>query len=162
MIDPSRRSAVAFYTGVFLLCMSVLMLQIIQTRILSVTSLYYMAFLSISMAMLGLTAGTLVVYFLEERFGRSNMLGMLARITSAYALCILVAFLLQLASSVPLIRWATVVIVWLKLILILAAPFVFAGMAISLALTRSAFPVGIVYGVDLLAPRRGACWSWSC
>jgi hypothetical protein len=40
--------------------MSVLMIQIIQTRILSVVSLYYMAFFSISMAMLGLTAGALI------------------------------------------------------------------------------------------------------
>lgn len=51
------RNKLAFFSGVFLLCMSVLMIQIIQTRILSVVSLYYMAFFSISMAMLGLTTG---------------------------------------------------------------------------------------------------------
>ena len=52
----TSRDTVAFLAGVFLLCMSVLMIQIVQTRILSVVSLYYMAFFSISMAMLGLTA----------------------------------------------------------------------------------------------------------
>ena len=52
-------------SGVFLLCMSVLMIQIVQTRILSVVSLYYMAFFSISMAMLGLTGGALQIGALE-------------------------------------------------------------------------------------------------
>src|SRR4029450_5084868 len=55
------RDAFAFLSGVFLLCMSVLMIQIVQTRMLSVVSLYYMAFFSISMAMLGLTGGALIV-----------------------------------------------------------------------------------------------------
>src|SRR4051812_47237285 len=58
-----NRDAFAFLSGVFLLCMSVLMIQIVQTRILSVVSLYYMAFFSISMAMLGLTGGALIVYY---------------------------------------------------------------------------------------------------
>ena len=57
----------SFYIGVFLLCMSTLMLQIIQTRILSVMSFYYLAFLSIGMAMFGLTTGALIVYW--DRFG---------------------------------------------------------------------------------------------
>src|SRR3979411_1128377 len=58
-----KRDTSAFLSGVFLLCMSVLMIQIVQTRILSVVSLYYMAFFSISMAMLGLTGGALIVYY---------------------------------------------------------------------------------------------------
>jgi hypothetical protein len=61
VVTRHSRDRFAFLSGVFLLCMSVLMVQIIQTRILSVVSLYYMAFFSISMAMLGLTAGALIV-----------------------------------------------------------------------------------------------------
>lgn len=59
---PSR-DTVAFLSGVFLLCMSILMIQIVQTRILSVVSLYYMTFFSISMATLGVTGGALIVYY---------------------------------------------------------------------------------------------------
>lgn len=40
-----------FYGGVFVTCASVTMLQIIETRLLSVMSHYYLAFLCISMAM---------------------------------------------------------------------------------------------------------------
>ena len=51
-----------FYCGVFLVTASGLMLQIVQTRILSVVLWYYLAFLVISIAMFGITAGTVWVY----------------------------------------------------------------------------------------------------
>jgi hypothetical protein len=40
-----------------LICMCVLMLQIIETRVLSVIAYYYFAFFAIGMAMFGMTAG---------------------------------------------------------------------------------------------------------
>src|SRR6185437_6647045 len=43
----------------------------------------------------------------------------------------------------------------LKTILIILPPYVFAGMAISLALTRSPWPIGLVYGVDLIGAASG-------
>jgi hypothetical protein len=46
-------------------------------------------------------------------------------------------------------------LLWLKLILIILPPYFFGGMAISLALTRSPWPVGIVYGVDLIGAATG-------
>jgi hypothetical protein len=44
---------VQFLAGLFLVCMCVLMLQIVETRILSVISFYHLAFFAISMAMSG-------------------------------------------------------------------------------------------------------------
>ena len=57
-----------FLTGLFLICMCGLMLQIIETKILSVISYYYLAFFAIAMAMFGMTAGSLFVYFRESSF----------------------------------------------------------------------------------------------
>ena len=76
------RDAFAFLTGVFLLCMSVLMIQIIQTRILSVVSLYYMAFFSIIMAMLGLTAGALIVYYKLDHVTSGNVNAFLSKLST--------------------------------------------------------------------------------
>lgn len=135
--------------------MSVLMIQIIQTRILSVVSLYYMAFFSISMAMLGLTAGALIVYF---RFGHvtpDNAGAYLSRTCTAFALSIALCFVVQLASPLPTVLWATAIIVWLKAILLLAAPFTLGGIAVSLALTRGGYAIGLTYGVDLLGAATG-------
>ena len=61
-----------FLAGLFLICMCSLMLQIIETRLLSVISWYYLAFFAISMAMFGMTAGSLVIYFNAGRFRPSG------------------------------------------------------------------------------------------
>ncbi len=50
------------YLGLVLIAAAVLMFQIIETRILSVISWYYLSFFVISMAMLGLTARSVWVY----------------------------------------------------------------------------------------------------
>ena len=152
---PKSYGRFGFLSGVFLLCMAILMIQIIQTRILSVVSLYYMAFFSISMAMLGLTAGALIVYFKLAEVNPRNVCASLSRISTAFALCLAACFVLQLASPLPTVKWATFGVIWLKAILLLATPFVIAGIAVSLALTRSPFAVGITYGVDLLGAAVG-------
>ena len=51
-----------FYTGLGLITAATLMLQIVETRIISVTSWYHLAFFVISIAMFGLTAGAVWVY----------------------------------------------------------------------------------------------------
>jgi hypothetical protein len=149
------RNKLFFYTGVFLLCMSVLMQQIIQTRILSVVAYYYLAFLTISMAMFGLTVGALIVYYGGPKFTHKSLPHDLRRTSVLYALSTAICLALQLASVAVTVPTVTGVIIWLKIILLLGAPFVFAGMAISLALTRSHFPIGIVYGVDMAGAASG-------
>jgi hypothetical protein len=144
-----------FLLGLFILCACTLMLQIIETRILSVLSMYYLAFLSISMAMLGMTVGALLVYFNLSAITPSNIASYLSRISATFALTIVVGFLLQLASPLVLIKGATLVLIWARLIILVAAPFVVAGVAVSLALTRSPCPIGLTYGVDLLGAAFG-------
>lgn len=144
-----------FFLGLFLICMATLMLQIIETRILSVVSMYYMAFLSISMAMLGMTAGAILVYLRLDEITPENVAGYLSRVSTAFALAICLCFLIQLASPPALVKVATLVVIWFKVLVLLAAPFAVAGVAVSLALTRSPFPVGITYGVDLMGAAFG-------
>jgi hypothetical protein len=151
----NRRGALWFYAGVFVLCMSTLMLQVIQTRILSVMSFYYMAFLSIGMAMFGLTTGALLVFFDGFRFEGRPIFENLRWTCLAFAVAIAVCFAIQLTSVTITILSATFVLLWLKLVILLAVPFVFAGAAVSYALTRSPYPLNIVYGVDLLGAACG-------
>jgi hypothetical protein len=56
-----------FLLGVFLITFSLLIFQIVQTRILSVIAWYYLAFFAISVAMLGMTIGAVWVYLQRER-----------------------------------------------------------------------------------------------
>jgi spermidine synthase len=131
------------------------MQQIIQTRILSVVAYYYLAFLTISMAMFGLTVGALIVYYGGPRFTHKSLPEDLRRACVYYALSTAICLALQLASVAVTVPTVTGVIIWLKIVLLLGAPFVFAGVAISLALTRSHRPIGIVYGVDMAGAASG-------
>jgi hypothetical protein len=142
------------YGGVFLICASVTALQIVETRLLSVTSYYYLAFLSISMAMFGMTAGAVRVY----RAGgltRETLLGDLPLYASRYCLSIAACLLLQLSLPLVVVASATTVVLWTELAVVLAIPFYFAGVVVTLALTRSQFPVGEVYAADLLGAALG-------
>ena len=145
-----------FLIGLFLICMCVLMLQIMETRLLSVVAWYYLAFLAISMAMFGMTAGSLLVYFKARFFTPRRLFEHLSWIGMAFAIAVTGSTLLM-ASSLLLNNTTTGMLVlgWLKLILAMVPPYILAGMAISLALTRSPWPVGIVYGVDLIGAAAG-------
>lgn len=146
-----------FLAGLFLICMAVLMLQILQTRILSVVSHYHLAFFAISMAMFGMTAGALLVHFRPGWFLADHLGAQLARSSAGFALATALSLVL-LITSVVLVHPGNLVVtslVWLKLVLVLAPPYLFAGVAVSLALTRSPWPVGLVYGVDLVGAATG-------
>lgn len=146
-----------FYVGVFLVTASGLMLQIIQTRLLSVVLWYYLAFLVIGLAMFGLTAGSLWVYLRRQRFSEHTLSHDLTYFSSGLAivtaLCGAVQMTLALASAAAP---ATTMLVVLELAGCLAVPFFLSGVVISLALTRSPFPIGRVYAIDL-AGAAGGC-----
>jgi len=65
---PGEFSSKAFYVDLFLTCASTLMYEIVLTRLLSVLCGYYLAFVSISMAMFGMTAGALAIQFRPNWF----------------------------------------------------------------------------------------------
>jgi hypothetical protein len=146
-----------FLAGLFLICMCGLMMQIIETRILSVVAYYYLAFFAIGMAMFGMTAGSLFVYFKEELFPRDRLLENLVWISALFSVAIVGSALLTISTVISgnAVGFLMTALEWGKLIIILAAPYFFAGMAISLALTRSPWPVALVYGVDLVGAACG-------
>jgi hypothetical protein len=142
---------VTFLVGLFLLCACVLILQIVETRILSVISYYHLAFFAISLAMFGMTAGSLIVYFNQVLFSPERLLVHLSWIAAAFGVSVVLSTVV-LISTVLLTPPVSIILsatLWLKLIVALVPPYVFAGMGISLALTRSPWPVGLVYGSDL-------------
>lgn len=146
-----------FYTGVFLIALSILSLQVIQTRILSVVTWYSMAFFAISMAMFGMTAGALCVYFFEERLKKLDIFKVLTVSCVLFGLAVLVSLVFQVGTYFYTIPSAlvTVAVVWVKIVIILFPPYFFGGVAISIALTRTPMPVGVTYGVDLVGAAIG-------
>lgn len=149
MPQSTPRRGSCFYGGVFCVTAATLMQQLIQTRILSVVAWYHLAFFVISTAMFGLTAGAVWVYLRGNRFSQETVSFDLAHYSAAFALSTAVALAFQM-TLVPGVGAAlTMVLVWTELAACLAIPFFFSGVVVSLALTRSPYPVGRVYGVDL-------------
>ncbi len=131
------------------------MQQIVQTRILSVATWYYLAFLIISLAMFGITAGAVWVYLRRERFSARTLAGDLAYFCSAAAVVTALCAVLQTTLSLVGTRSMTGIAVWFELIFCLVLPFFLSGIVVSLALTRSPLRIGRVYAVDLAGAAAG-------
>lgn len=144
-----------FYAGVFLITSSTLMLQLIETRIFSVVTWYQLAFFCISIAMFGMTAGAVFVFLRGDRFSTATLSHDLSYFSAAFAVTTAISLAVQLTLSPVLAVAVTALVLWIELSLCLSAPFFCSGVVVALALTRSPYPVGRVYGVDLLGAAAG-------
>lgn len=153
--NPGTRSKGAFLSGVFLIAFSVLVFQITQTRILSVMAWYYLAFFAISVSMLGMTVGAVWVYLRGSRFRPGCLGSTLSDYSLACAVGMPASLLVQFSLVTTLTLTLSTVMSWSLLLFAMAVPYVFAGVVLSLALTRSPFPVHQVYGADLVGAALG-------
>jgi hypothetical protein len=144
-----------FLLGVFLITFAVLVFQVVQTRILSVIAWYYLAFFAISVAMLGMTAGAVWVYVRRERLAPEQFSTVLSDASLLTAISMPVSVMVQFALITTLVPAFTSVVAWALLMVTMSVPYVFAGITVSLALTRSPFRVSLVYGVDMLGAALG-------
>ena len=151
---PGHRPA-PFYFGLALVTAAVLALEIVQTRMLSVVTWYHLAFFVISIAMFGMTLGALRVFLRPDRFARERLPRVLPEATFRTALAIAVSFLFQLCIAPYFAVSPRMIAAFFCLAATLAVPFYFAGVVVTLVLTRSPFPIGIVYGADLIGAAVG-------
>jgi spermidine synthase len=151
----SRVPRTLTYAGVFLVAMATLMLEVLLTRITSVSAWYHLAFFVISLGMLGMTAGAVAVFVAPQLFTRELVATRLAQAALGFAIAtpLCVAF----ALSVPLIS-VTDLMSFVALLGAggaLALPFILAGTALALALTRAGLSASLAYGIDLVGAALG-------
>ncbi|MPY71640.1 MAG: hypothetical protein GEU92_16325 [Alphaproteobacteria bacterium] len=100
-------------------------------------------------------AGAVWVYLRRDRFSEATLSHDLTYFTSAFALTAVLSFAVQLTLP-PLAEVSFLaILIWAELAICLAVPFFFSGVVVSLALTRSPYPIGRVYGVDLVGAAVG-------
>lgn len=158
MPSLAPRTTFLFFSGVMLTCMCGLMLQIMETRVLSIIGYYYLAFFAIGIAMLGMTAGALAVfYFVDPKSSAAAVRRLMANIMTGFAWSVLISLVLLVNVSLGALFKPTITFIsaWLVASLVLLPPYVLLGAAVSLALTRSPFPINLVYGVDLVGAAAG-------
>ncbi len=140
--------------GVALLALATLMLEVLLTRIFSVTMWYHFAFMAISLAMFGMTAGAISV-FQHGRDYPARTKPQMALSALLFAVFVPISLIAHvLIPFLPEWSWEGVFSVGLTY-LIMAAPFFFSGIALCLAVTQFPEEVGKVYAADLSGAAAG-------
>jgi hypothetical protein len=146
---------IGFFLGLGLICASTLMYEIVLTRLLSVTCWYYLAFVSVSMAMFGMTAGALAVQLRPAWFDRSQVRRRMAQASFAMAVSLPIVLTIMFALPLGISFAAQTVSSFVIFCSFIAVPFFFAGMVVCLSLTKASAPIGRVYFADLLGAAAG-------
>lgn len=135
--------------GVFLISLSLLVNELLLTRIFSVLFMYHFAFLVISLALFGLGIGGIAVYLYPERFAgdlqRQLVVSSLGFSASVFLL-VLFLFNLPLAPSTSLQGAIVIGIVFF----VSSIPFFLGGTCLSLILSRAGQEVNRLYFIDLV------------
>ena len=149
--DPDRST----YAGLFFVALATLMYEILLTRIFSVTMLYHFAFVALSLAMFGMTAGALAVYLLPRLFTPAALRQRMALAALVLPIAIVFSFLTQL--SIPFRVHPSIVAVYAIAFTyaVIAVPFVVSGVVVCLALTGFPARVSRLYAADLAGAALG-------
>jgi hypothetical protein len=152
-VVTTGRSAGWAYAAMFLVAWATLTLELLCTRIVSAMAFYHLAFFVLSLAILGMTAGALLVYRFPEHFRPESAL---PRYADWFALSL--PFAVGCLFAVPL-REANTLTSVMALVLaatVISIPFVLSGILVSLTLTRCGLPYGRIYAADLLGAALGS------
>ncbi len=143
------------YAGVFLVAMATLMLEVLLTRITSVSAWYHLAFFVISLGMLGMTAGATLVFVFPAAFTREAVPTRMAHSALGFALSTPLCIGLTMAVPMSPVTDLMSFFALLEAGGALALPFILAGITLTLALTRAGLPASVAYAVDLAGAALG-------
>ena len=151
--------------GLGLVSAGTLALEIVMTRIFSVTMGYHFAFLAISLALMGSATAGVFLYWRPGLLQPGRAQPAIARLTLLLALSApaSLALYLQIPFAPTLAdgNWLQPLeFFWLAVIFLdLAIPFFFSGLVLTLALTAWALDAGRVYWADLSGAAVGCLLS---
>ena len=135
------------------------MYEIVLTRLLSVVSWYYLAFVSISTAMFGMTAGALAVQLRPDLFTAELAARRAAQAVFATAVALPLCLMTMLAVPVDVAAAVETLFSFLLFSTVIAVPFFFSGVAVCISLTRMPFATGRIYAADLTGAALGCIFS---
>ena len=155
MINPFRAS-LRIYAGLFTVTLATLMFEILLTRIFSVTMWYHYAFMAISLAMLGMAAGAVAVYLHPDQYLDASRLSRQIGLSSLlFGWAALMGFLVHRAMAIAYqATWEGLAIL-VTTYLVMAGPFFFSGICVSVALTKFPDEINKLYAADLAGAAAG-------
>ncbi|MDE0479107.1 MAG: hypothetical protein OXI13_05720 [Gammaproteobacteria bacterium] len=153
--QPANR---AFLLGLFFITGTTLMLEVLNTRLLSVVTWYHLSFFAVSMAMFGMAAGALQVYLQPRRFTTANALDNLFRYSIYFGASAILCHLAVIYTPLDISEgWSAAGVAKMALITVaVAIPFFFSGVVVTVALTQVKGNSGLIYAVDLVGAAVGS------
>lgn len=144
-----------YYWGIFFISLSLLSLEISLVRLLSVTTWYHLAFFAISIALLGMTAGATKVFVAFQEIDSKVFKHLIFNYSLKYSISI--PIVLIILCLFPMGIYSSVLTIFTIFITITVAivPFYFAGIVITILLTKTSLPIGKIYGMDLIGASFG-------
>jgi hypothetical protein len=141
--------------SVFLMAFAILMHEILLTRIFSVTMFYHFAFMAISIAMFGLTAGAVAVFTRPRFFPSDSLVARLSLSALLFSLTVVLSLWLhlRLPQSVDGQSWNPVSIA--ATYAVISVPYFFGGVFMTIALTRLPLNISRIYAADLAGASLG-------
>lgn len=148
----------AFLLGLFFITGATLMLEVLNTRLLSVVTWYHLSFFAVSMAMFGMAAGALWVYLQPRRFGLDGVLDNLFLYSILFAVSTVICHLAVIYTPLNIRDgWTLIGVARMALITVaVAVPFFFSGVVVTVALTQVKGNSGLIYAVDLVGAALGS------
>lgn len=142
----------SYFAGIFFIALSTLLLEFTLVRILSVSLWYHFAFMIISVALLGFGISG-VVLAMSEKLRKAKPDTLLTWLSMMYGVSVVVCFML--INKIPFDPFSlfteTIQFLYFPVYyLLITIPFFFAGLIISLLLTRFKSEVSKLYFFDLL------------
>jgi hypothetical protein len=145
----------ADYIGLFLIALSTLMLEILLTRIFSVTLWYHLAFVAVSIAMFGMTLGAVIVYIAARWFTPARAWLNLSVGCALFALSAVASVTIHLQMAIDPDVMTSALFELSRAYALIAVPFVFSGIVVAIALTSFPREVGRLYAADLAGASLG-------
>ena len=149
------------YPGVFFLALSVILLQIALTRVYAIMMWHHLTYMVVSIALLGFgAAGSILT--VQRSNPDQSITARMALYSCGYGLSAILAFVLSPMIPIDSLRlWQDKANLFslLALYAIATLPFLLAGMALGLALTKFVHRVNRLYFIDLVGSGVGGAIS---
>lgn len=143
------------YAGLFFVTLATLMYEVLLTRIFSVTMWYHFAFVAISVALFGMTVGAILIYLFPRAFGPERLREWLAVSALGFSLFIVLSFVIHLILPFGVFGSVRNAILVIVTYLVMAVPFMWSGVAVTLVLTKFPSRVNSLYAADLAGAATG-------
>ncbi len=165
--SSARQNAKArfpYFSGIFLISLATLSLEILLTRVFAVTYGYSYAFLVISLGLLGIGFSTTVVFLLQNKISDENVPRVLSLSSIAFGISVFLLLYLTVNlqfsfSKEYLSSSVTAGLTGIGLLALIVMPFFFSGACVTLALSRRSSMISNLYSWDLAGAGIGCALS---